>query len=71
MARLVDQLRAAIRASGETPAEVSRRAGVARSQVTRLLNAERAPNSDTIERIAAALGLEVVIRPKRRKGARG
>lgn len=69
MGQLVDGVRAALRASKETPYAIAKGAGIARSQLSRLLSGERGMTADTIERLAGYLGLEIVIRPKRtRKG---
>jgi len=69
MGQLTDAIVTAIRASDKAPGAIARGAGVARSQLSRLLSGERGLNSDTIERLADYLGLEIVIRPKRtRKG---
>ena len=66
MGQLSGEIRTAIETSDETAYAIAKGAGVARSQVSRLLSRERGLSTDTIERLAAYLGLEVVIRPKRR-----
>ena len=69
MGQLTNAIAAAVKASDQTPYAIAKDAGVARSQLSRLLSGERGLNSDTIERLADYLGLEIVIRPKRtRKG---
>ena len=70
MGQLSKAIADAIRASDETPGAIAAGAGVARSQLSRLLSGERGLSADTIERLAAYLKLEIVIRPKRgaRKG---
>ena len=70
VARLLDTIRAAIRDSGQTPASIARRAQVARSQLSRLLSGERGVSVEAMERLADALGLEVVIRPRRSRKRR-
>lgn len=67
MARLDKAIASAIKSCGQTPAEVARGAGVARSQLSRLLSGERGLSTETAERIADYLGLEIVIRPKRER----
>ena len=64
MARLLDDIRAAIRASNETPYAIAKGANVARSQLSRLLSGESRLTVETIERIAEYLGLEITIRSK-------
>jgi plasmid maintenance system antidote protein VapI len=69
MSRLDRAIATAIKTCGQTPAVVARGAGVARSQLSRLLSGERGLSTETAERIADYLGLEIVIRAKRnRKG---
>lgn len=69
MGRLTEAIAKAVRASDQAPGAIAKGAGVARSQLSRLLSGERGLNSETIERLAGYLKLEIVIRPKRaRKG---
>lgn len=70
MGTLSKTIAKAIRASGERPAAIARGAKVARSQLSRLLSGERGLSADTAERVAAYLGLEIVVRKKRAKGKR-
>ncbi len=51
-------------ASDQTPSAIAKGAGVARSQISRLLSGERGLNTDTIERLAKYLGLRITIEPK-------
>jgi transcriptional regulator with XRE-family HTH domain len=67
MARLDKAIAAAIKASGQTPAAIARGANVARSQLSRLLSGERGLSTETAERIANYLRLEIVIRQKRER----
>ena len=71
MSKLTDAIAAAIRASDENPAQIAKGAGVARSQISRLLNGKLGLNSKNIEKIADYLGLEIVIRPRRRASRKG
>jgi DNA-binding phage protein len=66
MSRLIDELRKAIERDERAPGEIAREAGIARSQLSRLLSGERGLNFDTAERLARVLNLEIIIRPKRR-----
>ena len=59
-------IRAAIRRGPDTPATIARRAGLPHSALTRLL-AGKTMTFDGAARLADALGLELVIRPKRRR----
>ncbi len=64
MATLTNAIRAAVRASDETPYAISKGAKVARSQLSRLLSGESGMTVDTIERLADYLGLKITIEPK-------
>jgi transcriptional regulator with XRE-family HTH domain len=64
MGQLTKAIAAAVKASEQTPYAIAKGAGVARSQLSRLLSGERGLSADTIERLADYLGLEVVLRPK-------
>ncbi len=69
MGQLTKAIQAAVKASERTPYAIAKGAGVARSQLSRLLSGERGLNSETIEKLAEHLGLDIVVRPKRtRKG---
>lgn len=54
----------AIRASDETPYAIAKGAGVARSQLSRLLSGESGLSVDSIERLADYLGLRITIELK-------
>lgn len=68
MSDLLDALRKAIETSGKTRYRISQDTDVAQSQLSRLMSGERGLQIDTVERLAKYLGLEIVIRPKRRRG---
>jgi plasmid maintenance system antidote protein VapI len=63
MGQLTKAIAAAVKASDETPGAIAKGAGVARSQLSRLLSGERGLNTDTIERLAKYLGLRITIEP--------
>jgi len=71
MARVLDTIRDAIEQAEEPPAHICKGAGVARSQVSRLLSGERQINLETAEKLGAYLGLEIVARPIRGRGPTG
>ncbi len=72
MGQLSSAIAAAVKASDQTPYAIAKGAGVARSQLSRLLSGERGLNSETIERLAEFLGLRITIEPKSNtKTARG
>lgn len=64
MARLLDIIRQAIRQSDKSPAQIAKEAGVAKSQLSRLLSEERGLSVDVLERVAEALNLRITIEPK-------
>lgn len=70
MGRLTKAIEETIRASRESPAAIAKGAGVARSQLSRLLSGERGLSADTIERLADYLGLQIRIEPSG-KAAKG
>jgi len=70
MSRVLDQLRKAVEASDENQCRIARGANIARSQLSRLMRGERGLSIEGIERLAEYLGLEITIRPKRRRKRR-
>lgn len=70
MAKLLDTIRRAIETSGKTRYRIAQEAGIAQSQLSRLMSGECGLNVETIERLAAYLGLEIVVRPKRGRRTR-
>jgi transcriptional regulator with XRE-family HTH domain len=70
MGQLTKAISAAVRASDQTPYAIAKGAGVARSQLSRLMSGERGLNTDTIERLAEYLGLRITIEPKTKGKAR-
>ncbi len=64
VARLTIAIQEAIRASDETPYAIAKGAGVARSQLSRLLSGESGLSVDSIERLADYLGLRITIELK-------
>jgi transcriptional regulator with XRE-family HTH domain len=64
MAKLTNTIRAAVKASDQTPYAIAKGANVARSQLSRLLSGESGMTVDTLERLADHLGLRIVIEPK-------
>ena len=64
MARLTTRLAAIIKSSDRTPYAIAEGAGVARSQLSRLLNGTRGLSPDTIERLADYLGYRITIERK-------
>jgi hypothetical protein len=63
-AGITEQLMDAMRDSGMTPYAISKAAGVNRSVTCRFVNGERSVTCPTVERIAGALGLDLVLQPR-------
>jgi transcriptional regulator with XRE-family HTH domain len=70
MAGLMSTIRKAIETSGHTRYRIAKETGIAASQLSRLVNGETGLSVESIERLADYLGLEIVVRPKRRRKAR-
>ena len=68
MSKMIERIRKAVEASGKSRYRLSKECGVSQAQLSRLMSGERGMSADSIERLADALGLEIVIRQKRRKG---
>lgn len=64
VARLLDAIRRAVEASGQTRYRIAKESGVSAGQLSRLVNGERGMTVDTIERLADHLGLRIRIEPK-------
>ena len=66
MGTIEEAVRKAVESSELSPSEISRRAGIARSQLSRFLSGERGLSVATVEQLAECLGLEITIKPKRK-----
>jgi transcriptional regulator with XRE-family HTH domain len=66
MGELMDVMRNAIKASNKTCYRIAKDTGIAPSQLSRLMSGERGLSTETLECLTNYLGLEIVIRPKRR-----
>ena len=66
MMKILDTLRQAIEKWDEPRNRIAHGSGVAASQLARLVSGERGLSIQSAEKLANYLGLEIVIRPKRR-----
>lgn len=66
MAELLSMMRNAIEASGQSRYRISKETGIAESVLSRFMSGETALAVETAERLADYLGLELVLRRKRR-----
>lgn len=70
MAKLENAIRKAINASGQTRYRIAQETGVSQAMLSRFINGERGLSVVMLELLADYLGLEIIIRPKRRKARR-
>jgi transcriptional regulator with XRE-family HTH domain len=64
MSKILDEIRRAIEAGDKTRYRLSQETSIPQSQLSRFMTGEKGLSFDAMERLAEALGLEVVIRPK-------
>lgn len=67
MGHVLDKIRAAIKASGATRYRIAKDLDISQAQLSRLMSGERGLSIEALERLAEYLGLEIILRPKRRK----
>ena len=67
MATLLEQLISAIEKSEKTRYRIALESGVAASQLSRLVNGEMGMSVKNVELVAECLGLEIVLRPMRKR----
>jgi transcriptional regulator with XRE-family HTH domain len=67
MSKLLDEIREAIKSSDKTRYRLSKQTEIPQSQLSRFMTGEKGLSFDAMERLAEALGLEIIIRPKRRQ----
>ena len=70
MSALLEAMRKAIEASGKSRYRISLDSGVSQAQLSRFVNGERGMSAENLERLAKSLGLEIVVRPRRRRKGR-
>lgn len=71
MGKVLDEIRAVIKASGQTRYRVAKETGIGQPQLSRLMAGECGLSIEALEKLADYLGLEIVIRPKRRRVPKG
>jgi transcriptional regulator with XRE-family HTH domain len=67
MGRVLDEIREAIEQSESSRYAISKVTGVSQAQLSRLMAGRSGLSIASLERVADYLGLEILIRPKRRK----
>ena len=70
MARVLDAICDAIEASDKTRYRIAKDTGISQTQLSRLMSGERGLSIDALELLADYLGLEIIMRPKRRRKGR-
>ena len=65
---MLQQIRAAVEAGDKSRYRLAKESGISEGQLSRLMSGERGLSVANVEKLAAALGLEIIIRPKGRKG---
>jgi transcriptional regulator with XRE-family HTH domain len=64
MSQIFDTIRKAIEASDKTRYRLSKETGIDQAQLSRLMSGKEGVSVENLERLAEALGLEIVIHPK-------
>ena len=67
MAQILDAICDAIEASEKTRYRIAKDTGISQTQLSRLMSGERGLSIAALETLADYLGLEIVMRPKRRR----
>lgn len=62
MSKLIDQLRQAVKGSGRSLNSLGRETGIAVSGLSRLMSGECGLGADNAEKLAEALGYEIVMK---------
>ncbi len=70
VSRILEQIRKAIEASDKTRYRLWKETGIAQSQLSRLMTGQEGLSYENLEHLAEALGLEIIIRPTKRKTAK-
>lgn len=68
MSKALDDIRGAICRSGQTRYRIAKETGIGQPQLSKLVHGQCGLSIEALEHLANYLGLEIIIRPKRRKG---
>lgn len=66
MSKLLDTMRKAIEASGKTRYVIHKATGIDQGQLSKLMKGQAGLSLDSLEKLADFLGLEIILRPKRK-----
>lgn len=67
MSEILSAIRQAIEASPKSRYRIAEETRISESALSRLISGERGLSVESVEKLAEYLGLEIVIRPKRRR----
>jgi transcriptional regulator with XRE-family HTH domain len=67
MEQILSQIRRAIEASAKSRYRIWKETGITQAQLSRLMHGKQGISIEALERLADCLGLEVIIRPKRKR----
>ena len=70
MAHILDQIRQAIEESDKTRYRIAKETGISESRLSLLMSKKRGLSIDALEELADYLGLEVTLRPKKKRKGR-
>jgi transcriptional regulator with XRE-family HTH domain len=70
VSRILDQIRKAIEASDKTRYRLWKETGIDQAQLSRLMSGDSGLSYENLERLADSLGLEIIIRPAKRKSGK-
>ena len=70
MGNVLDEIRKAIEVSGETRYRLWKATGISQSHLSRLMRDEAGLSVENLEHLAEALGLEIILRPAKRKAGK-
>jgi transcriptional regulator with XRE-family HTH domain len=70
MGKVLDEIRKAMKASGKTRYRLWKETGIDQSHLFKLWNGKAGLSVDNLERLAEALGQEIIFRPMKRKAGK-
>jgi len=68
MSQILDELQRRIQASGKSRYALSKETGIEESALSRFMAGTRGLSIDSIEKLAKALGCEIIIRKRKKRG---
>ncbi|MBE3123765.1 MAG: helix-turn-helix transcriptional regulator [Planctomycetes bacterium] len=65
---ILDEIREAIRTCGRTRYRLAKETGFSQALLSYLMSSKRSMSIETLEKLAAALGYNVTLRPRKKEG---